>query len=112
METLTFSDKEDLSLGFSISLRSALCGLSPSIGVPHRLQDASGAGLFAFMAISCHPHHGLSEKERVRCCDHWLYCSVGFLTGPLLEASWSNISAGGSIFFINLPIGAIWGHLS
>jgi len=105
-----FGQKRIYFLGFSIfTLGSALCGLSPTIHFLIGSRMVQGFGASALMAIgpaiitTAYP-----EKDRGQALGLiGSVVSAGFLAGPLLGGFLVEHLGWRSIFFINLPIGAI-----
>jgi EmrB/QacA subfamily drug resistance transporter len=105
-----FGQKRVYFLGFSIfTLGSALCGLSPTIHFLIGSRMIQGFGASALMAIgpaiitSAYP-----EKDRGQALGLiGSVVSAGFLAGPLLGGFLVENLGWRSIFFVNLPIGAI-----
>ncbi len=94
---------------FTFTLGSAFCGLSPSISYLIGSRMLQGLGASALMAIGpailtiAYP-----EEERGKALGILgSIVSVGFITGPILGGFLVEHLGWRSVFFINLPIGAI-----
>lgn len=99
---------------FTFTLGSAFCGLSPSIAYLIGSRMIQGLGASALMAIgpailtTAYP-----EEERGKALGILgSMVSVGFITGPILGGFLVEHFGWRSVFFINLPIGAIGIFLS
>jgi EmrB/QacA subfamily drug resistance transporter len=105
-----FGQKKVYFLGFLIfTFGSALCGLSPTIGFLIGSRMVQGLGASALMAIGpAIITNAFPEKDRGQALGIiGSVVSAGFLTGPLLGGFLVEHLGWRSIFFINLPIGAI-----
>jgi EmrB/QacA subfamily drug resistance transporter len=105
-----FGQKRVYLLGFLIfTFGSALCGLSPTIGFLIGSRMVQGLGASALMAIGpAIITNAFPEKDRGQALGIiGSVVSAGFLTGPLLGGFLVEHLGWRSIFFINLPIGAI-----
>jgi EmrB/QacA subfamily drug resistance transporter len=105
-----FGQKRVYLLGFSIfTLGSALCGFSPTIYFLIGSRMIQGLGASALMAIgpaimtTTFPDNDRGQALGIV----GSVVSAGFLTGPLLGGFLVEHLGWQSIFFINLPIGAI-----
>jgi len=105
-----FRQRRVYLLGFSIfTLGSALCGISPTIHFLIGSRMVQGFGASALMAIGpAIITTAFPEKDRGQALGIiGSVVSAGFLTGPLLGGFLVEHLGWRSIFFINLPIGAI-----
>ena len=110
-----FGQRRIYLLGFlTFTVGSALCGFSPTIYFLIGSRMLQGLGASALMAngpaiiITAFP-----EKERGKVLGMiGSVVSAGFLTGPILGGFLVEHLGWRSIFFINLPIGAIGIYLS
>ena len=105
-----FGQKRVYLVGFSIfTLGSALCGLSPTIDFLIGSRMVQGFGAAALMAIGpAIITTAFPEEDRGQALGIiGSVVSAGFLTGPLLGGFLVEHLGWRSIFFINLPIGAI-----
>jgi len=110
-----FGQKRVYLLGFLIfTFGSALCGLSPTIGFLIGSRMVQGFGASALMAIGpAIITNAFPEKDRGQALGIiGSVVSAGFLTGPLLGGFLVEHLGWRSIFFINLPIGAIGSFLT
>ncbi len=99
---------------FTFTLGSAFCGFSPSISYLIGSRMIQGLGASALMAIGpailtiAYP-----EEERGKALGILgSIVSVGFITGPILGGFLVEHFGWRSVFFINLPVGAIGSLLS
>ena len=110
-----FGQRKIYLLGFlTFTVGSALCGFSPTIYFLIGSRMLQGLGASALMAIgpgiltSAFP-----EKERGKALGiTGSIVSAGFLTGPILGGFLVEHLGWRSVFFINLPIGALGIYLS
>ncbi len=102
-------------LGFLIfTLGSAFCGISPTVHLLIGSRMIQGLGASALMAIGpAIMTTAFPEKDRGRTLGLLgSVVSLGFITGPLIGGFLIEHLGWRSIFFINLPIGAIGSFLS
>lgn len=99
---------------FTFTLGSAFCGFSPSISYLIGSRMIQGLGASALMAIgpailtTAYP-----EEERGKALGILgSMVSIGFITGPILGGLLVENFGWRSVFFINLPVGAIGIFLS
>ena len=110
-----FGQRKIYLLGFlTFTVGSALCGFSPTIYFLIGSRMLQGLGASALMAIgpgilvSAFP-----EKERGKALGiTGSIVSAGFLTGPILGGFLVEHLGWRSVFFINLPVGALGIYLS
>jgi EmrB/QacA subfamily drug resistance transporter len=110
-----FGQKQIYLLGFlAFTLGSAFCGFSPTISFLIGSRMLQGLGASALMANgSAILTTAYPEEERGKALGIFgSVISAGFLTGPILGGFLVEHLGWRSIFFINLPIGAIGIYLS
>jgi EmrB/QacA subfamily drug resistance transporter len=110
-----FGQKQIYLLGFlTFTLGSAFCGFSPTIYFLIGSRMLQGLGASALMANgSAILTMAYPEEDRGKALGILgSVISVGFLTGPILGGFLVEHLGWRSIFFINLPIGAIGIYLS
>ena len=110
-----FGQKQIYLLGFlTFTLGSALCGFSPTISFLIGSRMLQGLGASALMANgSAILTTAYPEEDRGKALGILgSVISAGFLTGPILGGFLVEHLGWRSIFFINLPIGAIGIYLS
>jgi EmrB/QacA subfamily drug resistance transporter len=110
-----FGQKQIYLLGFLIfTLGSAFCGFSPTISFLIGSRMLQGLGASALMANgSAILTTAYPEEDRGKALGILgSVISAGFLTGPILGGFLVEHLGWRSIFFINLPIGAIGIYLS
>jgi EmrB/QacA subfamily drug resistance transporter len=110
-----FGQRKIYLIGFlTFTIGSALCGFSPTIYFLIGFRMLQGLGASALMAngpailTTAYPEH---ERGKVLGIVGAVV-SAGFLTGPILGGLMVEHLGWRSIFFINLPIGAIGIYLS
>jgi EmrB/QacA subfamily drug resistance transporter len=105
-----FGQRRVYLLGFAIfTLGSALCGFSPTVHFLIGSRMVQGLGASALMAVGpAIMATSFPDKDRGQALGIiGSVVSAGFLTGPLLGGFLVEHLGWRSIFFINLPIGAI-----
>jgi EmrB/QacA subfamily drug resistance transporter len=110
-----FGQRKIYLLGFlTFTVGSALCGLSPTIYFLIGSRMLQGLGASALMANGpAILTTAFPEEERGKVLGiAGSVVSAGFLTGPILGGFLVELLGWRSVFFINLPIGAIGIYLS
>jgi EmrB/QacA subfamily drug resistance transporter len=110
-----FGQRRIYLIGFlTFTIGSALCGFSPTIYFLIGSRMLQGLGASALMAngpailTTAYPEHERGKALGIS----GAVVSAGFLTGPILGGLMVEHLGWRSIFFINLPIGAIGIYLS
>jgi len=110
-----FGEKQIYLLGFlAFTLGSAFCGFSPTISFLIGSRMLQGLGASALMANgSAILTTAYPEEDRGKALGIMgSVISAGFLTGPILGGFLVEQLGWRSVFFINLPIGAVGVYLS
>lgn len=106
-----FGSKRLYQIGLALFTgMSLLCGLAPSVGalIGLRMLQGVGAAVMLPASLALLSHAYPDARARASAVAFWAsVVSLGFAAGPALGGALTSIFGWRSIFFINVPVGAV-----